>query len=219
MFKRKKKNIDFNSTNVKNDIVDYLYNCVDLSKYKYNLLKTFDDLKTLKETEHHVSPNFSGKNGFIIFKKFKGRFYSILVDQKTLKYNKSSLDLKSVRFIPLNVKARVGIYDGTILDGKLIKVKNGKSVFMITDVFYLEGKDLTEDNIENKLINIKIYLDQNVRVDKKLSKITFDINKLYNYDQIRDMITDHTKQTTNKKKTKNNNPKNTKKTKKKKKKK
>lgn len=186
-----KKNINYNSTDVKSDIVDYLYNCLDIGKYKYRLLKTFNDLKELKEIEHHVSPNFSGKNSFIIFKKFKKGYYSILVDRKTLKYNKSSLDLKNVRFIPLNIKARAGIYDGTIIDGKLIKIENGKSVFMITDVFLLEGKNLTEDKIENKLINIKIYLDQNVRINKNLSKITFDINKLYNYDQIKEMVIEH----------------------------
>lgn len=185
------KNADYDSTEIKSDVIDYLYNCIDVSRYKYRLLRTFDDLKSLKEIEHLVSPNFSGKNGFIIFKKFKKGFFSILIDRKTLKYNKSTLDLNSVRFIPLNIKARVDIYNGTILDGKLIKIDNGKSIFLITDVFYLEGKDMTEDKIENKLINIKSYLDKYIKVDKKMSKITFDINKLYNYNQITEMVMDN----------------------------
>lgn len=188
--KNNKKNIDYNSFEVKTDIINYLYNCIDISKYKYQLLKTFDDLKKLKSDEHYVSPNFSGKNSFIIFKKFKKGYYSILLDRKTLKYNKSTLDINNIRFIPLNIKARMDIYNGTILDGKLIK-RNNKSVFLITDIFYLEGKDLTEDKIENKLINIKIYLDNNIKIDNKLSKITFDINKLYNYNQISEMITEN----------------------------
>lgn len=184
------KNIDYNSKDIKSYIIDYLYDCLNISKYKYEIINSFDDIKQLQDDIHNVSPNFSGRNHFIIFLKINKNFYSILVDRTTLKYNKNNLDFDKVKFSPLNIKAKQNIYNGTIFDGKLIKTKENKLVFLITDVFILEGKNLLEDKIENKLINIKIYLDNNIKIDD-FCKITFDINKLYKYKDIRNMINEN----------------------------
>lgn len=182
------KNINYNSIDVKSDIIDYLYTSIDINKHKYYLLRTFDDLKQLKQTEHHVSPNFSGKNCFIIFKKIKKVYYSIIVDRQTLKYNKVFVDLKNVKFIPFNVKAKISIYNGTILDCKRIKINDNQYVLLITDVFYLEGKDITSEYIKEKLDKIKIYLDQNIKLPYKF---TFDVNKLYDYNRIKDIVNEN----------------------------
>ena len=181
------KNIDYNSKDIKSYIINYLYNCINISKYKYELINNFNDIQPLKDEIHHVSPNFSGKNNFIVFLKINKNFYSILVDRTTLKYNKNNLNFDKVKFFPLNVKAKQNIYDGTILDGKLIKTKTNKLIFLITDVFILEGKNMLEDKLENKLINIKIYLEKNIKIDN-FCKITFDINKLYKYNDIHNII-------------------------------
>jgi hypothetical protein len=181
------KNNNYNSNEVKTSIIDYLYNSINLIDYKYKLLQSIDDLKFLKENKHFVSPNFSGKNGFIIFKKIKNDFFSVMIDKKTLKYNKTFMDINNIKLIPLNIKAKASIYDGTIFDGKLIKIDNNKQIFQITDVLFLEGQNLLSETIDNKLINIKAYLDKNIKIDNT-SKITFDINKLFSYDHIKTII-------------------------------
>jgi hypothetical protein len=181
------KNNNYNSNEVKMNIIDYLYNSINLIDYKYKLLQSIDDLKFLKENKHFVSPNFSGKNCFIIFKKIKNDFFSVMIDKKTLKYNKTFIDINNIKLIPLNLKAKSNIYDGTIFDGKLIKIDNNKQIFQITDVLFLEGQNLLLETIDNKLINIKAYLDKNIKIDNT-SKITFDINKLYSYDNIKTII-------------------------------
>lgn len=181
-----KKNVNYNVDEVKQKLVDYLYSCLDMSKYKYTILKTKSDLNILRETDHHVSPNFSGKNGFVVFKKINDIYYSILIDRKTLKYNKFHIKIKNVNVIPVSIKARANIYDGTIFDGKLININRGsEKIFMITDVFYLEGNDLTYDNLEDKLDNIKTYLKKHTKPSHKMS---FEINKLYAYDDINKIV-------------------------------
>ena len=194
-----KKNVAYQTDEVKKEIINYLYACCDLGKLRYRFLQTIEDLQFLKENKHHVSPNFSGKNAYLIFKKLKTGYYSVLVDKKPLKYNRVHVDVSTIRLMPLNVKARMDIYNGTILDGKLIKVgnpmgnqKGSKSVFLVCDVLYLEGKNMMDDLLENKLINIKIYLEQHIKTDgggaDRRHSFGFDINKLYDYTQLENML-------------------------------
>ena len=49
-----------NDLDIKTKIIDYLFNSVNLSKYRFNMLESIDQLKYLKANIHYVSPNFSG---------------------------------------------------------------------------------------------------------------------------------------------------------------
>ena len=187
------KNYNLNSFESKTQIVDYLYNSLNLHSLKYRMLTTFQDLQILKNNEHYVSPNFSGKNAFIIFKKFNNNYYSVVIPRTSLKYNSSYLDINNLKIFPLNgVTGCANIYNGTILDGKLIKLKDRTMVFIITDVLYLEGKCLLKDKIENKLINIKVYIENYIRFTK-YNKMKFEINKLYGYNDIKNLIIENKK--------------------------
>lgn len=185
---RYNKNIDINTLQVKSDIVDYLYNSIEINKYRYILLQNFNELKKLKENKYHVSPNFSGKNFVMIFVRIGENYYSVMIERKTLKYNKSYLNVDDVKILPIKIKANINIYKGTILDGKFIHTTNNKKVFYITDVYYLEGEDMTREPIENKMINIESYIEKSIKIDEKFSKFTFDTNKLYSYDDIQNII-------------------------------
>jgi len=43
---------------VKSKVIDYLYNTLNLSKYRYVMLNNIQKLEFLKENEHYVSPNY-----------------------------------------------------------------------------------------------------------------------------------------------------------------
>ena len=45
------KNVDLETYDTKNIVIDYLFNTIDSSKYKYRFLSSMDDLKFLKENQ------------------------------------------------------------------------------------------------------------------------------------------------------------------------
>ena len=49
-----------NDIKIKKKIIEYLFNAINLSKYRYTFLNNINRLKFLKENEHFVSPNFHG---------------------------------------------------------------------------------------------------------------------------------------------------------------
>ena len=58
--------IIINDLDFKNKIIDYLFNTIDISKYRYNMLDSMQQLNFLKLNEHYISPNFKGYNYFVI---------------------------------------------------------------------------------------------------------------------------------------------------------
>ena len=44
---------------LKNKIIDFLFDSIDLSNYRYNMLNNIQRLQFLKENEHYVTPNFA----------------------------------------------------------------------------------------------------------------------------------------------------------------
>ena len=53
------KNPGLNTYETKRVIIDYLFDKIDLSKYKYRFLSCQEDLEFLKKHTHYFSPNYS----------------------------------------------------------------------------------------------------------------------------------------------------------------
>src|SRR5947207_5256190 len=103
---------DFNHENVyiKQQLINYIYSTVELSNFNYKLLEYEADLNLLTKDKYFVSANYSGSNCLLIFVKIKERFFSYLVDRKTLTYNKNSINLDNIKIIPVNIKLDESIY-------------------------------------------------------------------------------------------------------------
>jgi len=80
---------------VKESLLDYIYENIDLRNYKYKIIEANDDLFNIKKN-YHISPNYNGTNCLLVFTKLNGQYYSFLVDRKTLSYSKNQLDLNSI---------------------------------------------------------------------------------------------------------------------------
>jgi hypothetical protein len=50
---------------IKHKVIDYLYNSLQLSNYRYLMLDSIQKLKNLQENIHYVSPNYKGLNYFL----------------------------------------------------------------------------------------------------------------------------------------------------------
>lgn len=200
-------NNDINRPDIKEALVDYIYKNVNLSRYKYTLLKVENDLKLLNSNErtYYVSPNYNGVNSMLVFIKMRGMFCSFIVDRRTLSYNRNQLDLNKVKLIQVSVRLDESVYNGTIIDGVLLYNtyststsgngppnrqynNNNSKTFVINDVYKLSGKDLTDDKINHKMMNITAYLNSCYVEDKNLNSVTLVVNSIYHLKDIKALV-------------------------------
>ena len=71
-----------NDLSIKNKIIDYLFNSLEMSKYRFNMLDNLQKLNFLKDNIHYVSPNFKGFNYFLIFTKINNINQCFVIDKK-----------------------------------------------------------------------------------------------------------------------------------------
>jgi hypothetical protein len=180
--------------NEKKLLIDYIYSNINISKFKYKLLENYSDLANFQESQKfYVSANFSGSNCLLVFCKLKGKFYSFMVDRKTLSFNSEQIKYESVNIIPVNIKLENSIYNGTIIDGIFIKHdKKKEKFFVITDLYMFRGVTTEKDKINMKLSNIETYLDYNM---KSCQNLILTINKLYELENIDKLVNDDIKKT------------------------
>ena len=157
---------------INQELIKYIYTTLDISQFKYEILKYEGQLNKFISDVYHVSPNFNGKNCFLIFNKINLRYYSFLVDRKQLSYNYEKVNIDNVFIHHCNVDIDLSLYNGTIFDG--IYIKNGNThEYIITDIYYFKGTDYTSNKLSHKLFEVKVYLD-NIG-----EQITFNQNKIH----------------------------------------
>jgi len=180
--------------NEKKLLIDYIYSNINISKFKYKLLENYSDLANFQESQKfYVSANFSGSNCLLVFCKIKSKFYSFMVDRKTLSFNSDQIKYETVNIIPVNIKLENSIYNGTIIDGIFIKHdKKKEKFFVITDLYMFRGVTTEKDKINMKLSNIETYLDYNM---KSCQNLILTINKLYELENIDKLVNDDIKKT------------------------
>lgn len=175
-----------NDLDLKNEIIDYLFNSLSLSKYRYVMLNNLQRLKFLKQNPHYVSPNFRGYNYLIIFMQIKGKCYCVAIDRKKLSYHKKNLDIKRVFLVRVRVKVSNSIFRGTILDCKLIR-KNHEYFMLIKDCFKLMGQNLLDMEMSQKMSHLNSIINNHFN-DNNCDNFIFKINKLYKYNQLEDVV-------------------------------
>lgn len=171
---------------IKQKIIDYLYDKVDLSKHRYIILNNVQKLKFLSENEHYVSPNFKGFNYLLILTTFNNKKYCVAIDRKKLSYQKSQLDMRTLQLFQINMRTSEKMFDGTILDGKLIQ-NNNNYLFLIQDCFYMMGNPMLKMEMSNKISYLDSILKSNLNNNCN-NNFTFKLNKLYVYDELEEMI-------------------------------
>jgi len=200
---------------IKESILDYLYNRIEIGDHKYTIIKNVGDIYELKNDRYYVSGNSCGINSIIIFMKKNNNYYSYLIDRRSISYNRQTLNKAKVRFTEIKLSVDLKIYDGTIIDGILIdndsnkislknnvvnlveKNDNSKMLFMITDVFVLNGKSVINMNYKKKmyLMNdiINKYVEDNIKNNIKLF-----ISQPYELNQISSLFQENIQNNTKK---------------------
>lgn len=176
-----------NEVEVKNKIIDYLYNTINLSKLRYGMLDNIQKLKFLQENEHYVTPNYKGLNYFLIFTNIMGKPHAILINRKKLSYHRQQVDMKTVYIIKLFINTNPNMFLGTIFDGKIIQ-KDNKSYFLIQDCFCMMGKRILDMDMNKKILYLNDIISSSLSDNNVCNNFNFKLNKVYNYNQIPELI-------------------------------
>lgn len=190
MYNNSKFNYKYNTNYISNDqmktqLVNYIYDSINLSKFSYCLLCYESELSELQKHKYFVSSNYTGSSSLLVFTKIYGKQYSFLVDRKTLSYTRQKVNINNVKTNQINLKLDNDIYNGTILDGTYIQ-RNNTNTFIITDVFQFKGQNYEDISLKSKLQYFDMYLNSNYyQTEYNLNLI---VNKLYDLDQIETLL-------------------------------
>lgn len=176
--------------------INMIYDSIDISRHNYSVIKDTDEgresnntlipgLSPIISDKYYFSPNYAGKNCFLIFTKVFGRYFASIIDRKNLAYSIGNVDLEKVRVRYVNVQADIDLYEGTIFDGVYYDFNNTRA-FTITDVFLYKGIDYTNTDLKVKLSEMRSYFNRmgtytnNIK-NKMRSNIDIDIivNKVH----------------------------------------
>jgi len=164
---------------IKNDIINYLNRFMDPYNTRFKMVKSHNDLVYIKSNNYVATPNFNGYNYLLVFIKIKGIFHCVLIDKKSIAKEINYNDLK---IISIKIRAKESLYNGTVLDGKLIK-HNGTSTFIVLDCYLMMGSDIRTYQIEQRIKKIEECLGS-ITFDNNMNKIDIKLTKLYEFAQL-----------------------------------
>jgi hypothetical protein len=184
---------------IKEKIIDFLYTKIDLSKYRYIILNTFNNLKYLKDEKHYVSPNFKGNNYLLIMVTINNKQICVVIDRKKLSYHRQQLKIKDLEIIKIELNDHDNLFkssnystnnnfvSGSIFTGKLIMLNNNH-IFLIQDCFYLSNEDFTKMDMQIKLQHLNSIIKTSYTENTYCINFHFRINQLYTYNNLKSLI-------------------------------
>ena len=179
--------IVINDIDLKNKIIDYLFSQIQLSQYRYIILKTVKQIDELKNSKNLVSPNFKGTNFLTIFYKINGNNSCFLIDRRKMSYHKDKLDIKNLKIYKVKVMTSSSIFKGTIMDTKLIKTPDNIYKLLIKDCYVLMGSKYLDMEMQQKNKHLENIFNNHFS-DNCCNNFTFCINRLFTYDKLDDLI-------------------------------
>ena len=174
-----------NDLSIKNKIIDYLFNSLEMSKYRFNMLDNLQKLNFLKDNIHYVSPNFKGFNYFLIFTKINNINQCFVIDKKKLSYHRNKVNAKFINIYRIKIKTSLSLYNGTIFDSKLIR-KKGKYIMLIKDCYIMMGNKVLTMEMSDKMKYINSII--NNQFTNSCKNFLIKVNRLYNYEDIEHII-------------------------------
>lgn len=189
----KPKNFSFNNNGkvdqLKQQLINYVYETIELSKFKFRIIQFESELPQLLEKKYFVSANFSGSNCLLVFTKIGDRYQTVMIDRKTLNYNISKIDISKINLFDVKLYLDSSIYLGTIFDGIFIQSKFEK-IFVITDIYCFKGQDLTCSSLEVKMMTVVAYLKSNYDEQDLKNSIKLRVNKLFKLSEFETLCND-----------------------------
>ena len=132
-------------------LIGSIFSQQDISNFKYEIIQYESDLSKLLLKKFFTSINFCGTSSLLVFTKLNNKHYCFTVERQTLSYNFNKIDYSKVKIDMRNLRLDYDIYQGTILDGILVKTSNKDDLFIISDVYTFRGINYTKTRLDDKL--------------------------------------------------------------------
>ena len=195
--------ISQHESNIKNYLLNYLYDKIEVAEHKYTIIKNISDIYDLKSKKYYLSANSCGINSILVFLKKDGEYFSYLIDRRSISYNRQTLNRSQVRITEIKLSVDLKLYDGTILDGIIIdsdsniignnnlisgSTNSSKINFMITDIFVLGGKSLITMDYKKKMYTTMFMLEKLISNTDKSNNIELHLSRPYELNEIKSLF-------------------------------
>jgi hypothetical protein len=177
-----------NPNDLSKQLVGSIFSQQNISNFKYEMIQYESDLSKLIRQKFFTSINFCGTNSLLVFTKIAGKHYCFTVERQTLSYNFSKVDYDRVKIDLRSLRLDIDIYNGTILDGILVKQNKKEDLFIISDVYTFCGVNYTKIKLDEKLKMIIKYLQNNYDENHIENNILLSVNKIYPISQTEHII-------------------------------
>ena len=141
------------------------------SKY-YSFLNK-KNLNSLKNYNFFVLLKSFGKNYILFLTNVEGKKYSIFINKKNNVMNIVNLSFDNE------------LYEGTLLDGEIVKNNENKYIFLVNDIPYVNGKSLITKNFEERNSILENILLKKYKIDNELYIVK---KEYFNYKEINDLV-------------------------------
>ena len=169
---------NISTTDDKASILDYLKNNFEIEITNRSALMVNNNiLKNLERNAHLIATKSSGTNYFLLMIRINDINYCFYIDRK-IKQGYSY-----PRIISTKYRFNDSIFDGTLLEGELVKDMNNNWQFLIGDLLVYKGEK-EKNNVViryNKLYNM---LTNFYKQDNNLEICPLRIKELFTYDKL-----------------------------------
>jgi len=146
------------------------------SKY-YSFLNK-KNLNCLKNYKFFVLLKSFGKNYILFLTNIDNKKYAIFINKKN-----NVMNIVQFNFTD-------DLYEGTLLDGEIVKNEYNKYIFLINDIPYYKGKSQITNNFEQRNILIDEILENNYVMDKELYIVK---KRYFEFNEINDLVENYSK--------------------------
>lgn len=191
MLDNEKKVSLITDNSLKEYIIDTLYKKLNLFKYKYQILKNYNEniISNLKKNIFHIILNNFGHKYFAMFLTYQNIKYCFYIEKKKLKYNKCDLnDYSSINIYSAKHCVDISYYDFSLFDGSIIINKNNKKIYIIDDMYYFCNKSYIDYPIKKKLELLELNLLNNYKYNLDFECCSLRVNSIYNKSDLKNII-------------------------------
>ena len=182
-------NLQFLETKYYDLVLTKLYSLINLQKIRYEIINNKLQIEEIKKSKYYITPHFVGQNFLFFMCTIENNEFNILISKKELKFYKDQNKINELKIYKINAATDDSMYyTGTIMDGKLID----KNTFIINELYYLSNINVQNINLKEKLVKVNNFIDM-FQINQQ--NLTFKICRLYEYNELADLVFNKIKST------------------------
>jgi hypothetical protein len=151
------------------------------SGYRYANIINSKSISYLSKQPHVITLKTGGANYFLFLTKINGVNKCLFVDRKTKK------GYTLPRIITANFRFSDRVFEGTVLDGELIRDKSDNWMFLISNIITFCGENIS-GNLSQRYNKIYELLNKHYREDPEFDICYLRVKKLFTYNDYDKMM-------------------------------